>query len=107
VYTDGATRYNIQDLAGQAGAATIFGGSNNSIAGNRTVGFGFAPDAVFGPSGSLELVRTWGMRGAFTHNWDAFWNSSVYGAYASIDYTGNAKALLCGVGGGECRKFCV
>ena len=25
VYTDGATRYNIQDLAGSAGANTIFG----------------------------------------------------------------------------------
>ena len=28
VYTDGATRYNIQDLAGSAGANTIYGGTN-------------------------------------------------------------------------------
>jgi hypothetical protein len=99
VYTDGATRYNIQDLAGAAGAATIYGGNTGATFGGRSVGFGVAPDSVFGFGGQQELVRTWGMRGAYTHNWDAFWNSSLYGAYASISYNGNAKALICGTGG--------
>ena len=46
VYTDGATRYNIQDLAGAAGANTIYG--STGVPGNYgSVGIGFAPDTVF------------------------------------------------------------
>jgi len=98
VYTNGATRYNIQDLAGQAGASVIFGGS--SVAGvYNTLGIGFAPDSVFAVNGGHELVSTWGMRGAFNHNWDPHWSSSLYGAYAAVSYNNNAKALLCGAGG--------
>ena len=45
VYTDGATRYNIQDLAGGAGANTIYGGSNVLV--YQSIGLGVAPDTVF------------------------------------------------------------
>ena len=45
VYTDGATRYNFQDLAGAAGAAQIFGSSGVAY---QSVGFGIAPDTIFG-----------------------------------------------------------
>jgi len=92
VYTDGATSYNIQDQASPAAAATIY----SSVTG---VGYGFAPDSVYGPGGSLQLVSTWGMRGGFNHNWNPYWSSSVFGAYASVRYTGAAKAAMCGVGG--------
>ena len=98
VYTDGATRYNIQDLAGFAGANTIFGGTNNPFA-YQSVGFGIAPDTVFVAGGQQQLIQTWGMRGAYTHNWNPYWNSSVYGAFAAVMYNGNAKTLLCGVNG--------
>ncbi|MBS0530005.1 MAG: porin, partial [Proteobacteria bacterium] len=90
VYTNGATRYNIQDLAAGAGAATIFSGF-----GVGSVGIGFAPDSVFGPGGSQQLITTWGGRGAFNHNWNANWSSSIFGAYAAVSYTGAAKALIC------------
>jgi hypothetical protein len=47
------------------------------------------------------------MNGAFTHNWDPYWNTSIYGAYAAIRYNDTAKALICGVGGvgGSIRGF--
>jgi hypothetical protein len=90
VYTDGATRYNIQDLAAAAGVNTIYTGITG-------IGYGFAPDAVFGPGGQLELVSTWGMRGAFNHNWNPYWATSVFGAYASVRYTGAAKNIMCNV----------
>ena len=62
VYTDGATRYNIQDLAGSAGANTIYGGT--SLPGSlRSVGIGFAPDTVFAAGTSQQMVQTWGIRG--------------------------------------------
>jgi len=98
VYTNGATRYNIQDLAGSAGANTVFGGT--SVPGAYgSVGIGFAPDSVFGPGGQQQLISTWGFRGAYVHNWNPYWNTSIYGAYAGVMYNGNAKTLICGPGG--------
>lgn len=99
VYTDGATRYNISELAGGwAGANTVYGGT--SLAGAyQSVGFGFAPDSVFAVGTQQQLIQTWGMRGAYTHNWDPFWNSSIYGAYAAVRYNSASKSLICGVGG--------
>jgi hypothetical protein len=97
VYTDGATRYNIQNLASQAGANTIFG--NTNVAGAyQSVGFGMAPDTVFGTGGSQKLIQTWGGRGAFNHNWDPYWSSAIYGAFAQVNYSGGAKSLVCGNG---------
>jgi hypothetical protein len=94
VYTNGASGYNFQELAGPATAATIYSGVTG-------VGFGFAPDSVYGPGpgGQLQLVSTWGVRGAFNHNWNPYWSSSVFGAYASVNYNGGATALMCGLGG--------
>jgi len=94
VYTDGATRYNIQDLS-TAGAVTIYGGT--SLAGAyQSVGFGIAPDTVFGAGTQQKLIQTWGGRGGYTHNWDPYWNTSIYGAWASIHYSGDAASLICG-----------
>jgi hypothetical protein len=98
VYTDGATRYNIQDLAGGTGAWTSYG-STGLAGAYQSIGIGFAPDAVHVTGGGLELVQTWGMRGAYTHNWDPYWNTALYGAYAGVRYTGAAKTAMCGVGG--------
>ena len=39
------------------------------------------------------------MNGGFTHNWDPYWNSSIYGAWAAVHYNDTAKALVCGIGG--------
>ncbi|PAY10900.1 porin [Bradyrhizobium sp. UFLA03-84] len=95
VYTNGATRYNIQDLAGAAGSNTVFGGTNLPGA-YQSVGFGMAPDSVFVAGGQQQLISTWGMRGAYTHNWDAYWNTAIYGAYAGVRYNGTAKSYICG-----------
>jgi hypothetical protein len=98
VYTDGATRYNIQDLAGSAGANTIYGGTNLAGA-YQSVGIGVAPDTIFAVGGGQEKIQTWGMRGAFNHNFDPYWSGAIYGAFADIHYGGGAAALVCGVGG--------
>jgi Porin subfamily len=98
VYTNGATRYNIQDLAAAAGANTVYS-STGLVGAYQSVGFGVAPDSVFSAGNQQQLIQTWGMRGAFTHNWDAFWSTSIYGAYAGIRYNDTAKTLICGVGG--------
>jgi len=98
VYTDGATRYNIQDLAAQAGANTIYGSTGQAGA-YQSIGLGIASDTVFAVGTQQQLLQTWGMRGGYTHNWDPHWNSSIYGAYAAITYNDTAKVLMCGVNG--------
>jgi hypothetical protein len=95
VYTDGATRYNIQDLA--AVGYSMFGGTGLAGA-YQSVGFASAPDAVFIAGGGLETIKTFGFRGGYTHNWDPYWNTGIYGAYAAVRYTNAAKAFICGSG---------
>jgi Porin subfamily len=92
VYTDGATRYNFQSLAPQNFA--MFGGSSNPLA-YQSIGLAVASDAVFGAGTGLDTVQTWGMRGAYTHNWDAYWNTAIYGAYAQLHYGNGGGALVC------------
>jgi len=100
VYTNGATRYNIQDLASQAGAWTTTNG-NGALPGQLgSIGFGVAPDSVYSTNGSQQLISTWGGRGAFNHNWNPYWSSAVYGAYASVNYgsttsAGSAASIVC------------
>jgi hypothetical protein len=98
VYTSGATRYNIQDLSAAAGANTIYGGTN-LVGAYQSVGLGVAPDTVFGTGTQQQLVQTWGMRGAYTHNWNPFWNTAIYGAFAGVSYNDTSKALICGTPG--------
>jgi len=94
VYTDGATRYNIQDLAAAYGGVALFGGTSNPLAYN-SIALNFAPDTVFVTGSDQHSVKTWGMRGAFTHNWDPFWNSSLYGAYAAVRFDDFSKVNIC------------
>jgi len=106
VYTNGATRYNIQDQVVSSGNATIYGGTNLPGA-YQSVGYGYAPDSVFGgmtangTATAQQLVSTWGFRGAYTHNWDPYWNTSLYGAYAAVSYNDAAKTLICGTSAGS------
>ena len=100
VYTNGATRYNIQDLAGAAGAWTTFAGSNAGPGALGSVGIGIAPDSVFNAGGQQQLITTWGGRGAFNHNWNPYWSTSIYGAYANVSYgsttsAGSAASIFC------------
>lgn len=54
---------------------------------------------MFVTGSSQESVKTWGFRGAYTHNWDPYWNTAVYGAYAQAQFGTLAKTTLCGAGG--------
>ncbi|MGQ0686621.1 porin [Bradyrhizobium sp.] len=96
VYTDGATRYNIQDLS--PASYSILSGTGLAGA-YQSIGLANAPDAVYtgiNPAGSaLETIKTWGFRGAYTHNWDAYWNTAIYGAYARVDYGTIGTATVC------------
>jgi Porin subfamily len=92
VYTNGATRYNFQSLFPQSFASY----SGTGLAGvYQSVGlFGLA-DTVFVNGSGLESVTTWGFRGGFTHNWNPYWSTSIYGAYAQLHYGTLGKATIC------------
>ena len=96
VYTDGASRYNFQSLFPTS--ISMFGGTNNPLA-YQSLGFAAINDAVFVNGSALETVKTWGFRGGFTHNWNPYWASSIYGAYGALQYGSLAKTTICGVGG--------
>ena len=67
----------------------------------QSIGFGQTSDAVYVPGGELKLVDSWGIRGAFNHNWDPYWSTSLWGSYASVRYGGNSLDILSAKG-----QFC-
>ncbi|MCK1437550.1 porin [Bradyrhizobium sp. 15] len=93
VYTDGATRYNFQSIS-NPGTWSSFGGTGLAGA-YQSIGFASAPDTVFVTGGQQESIKTWGVRGAYTHNWDPYWNTAIYGAYGQVKYTTNGAAAVC------------
>jgi hypothetical protein len=92
VYTDGATRYNFHSLATTSYAMY---GSTSLAGAYQSLGIAGVSDAAYAPGTGLERTRTWGLRGAFNHNWDPYWSTSVYGAYAQAKYSGAGSALVC------------
>ncbi|WP_426407469.1 porin [Bradyrhizobium ganzhouense] len=92
VYTDGASKYNFQTLFPQ----NFFMYSGTGVAGAyQSIGFAGIADGVFGAGGSIETVKTWGFRGGYTHNWNPYWVSAIYGGYAGLSYSSTAKTLIC------------
>ena len=98
VYTHGATRYNIQDLAAAYGAPTIFGSTSNPLA-YQSLALGAAPDTVFVNGGSQHAITTYGGQAGFNHNWNPFWSTGLYGAAAAVRYDDFSKAAICGPNG--------
>ena len=91
-YSDGASRYIFQSLVPTTYAmygSSSLGGAYQSLA------FAGVSDGVFGAGTSIEKTTAWGLRGAYTHNWNPYWNSSLFGAYAAMSYSSTGKALVC------------
>jgi hypothetical protein len=64
----------------------------------QSIGFGATTDAVFAPiaaggTGDLKLTEAYGIRGAFNHNWDPFWSTSLWGSASAVRYNGSALDL--------------
>src|SRR5712671_1529157 len=95
-YAKGITK-NVIATAASSPSFAMYGGSS---IGYQSVGFGATTDAVYLPAfaggdGSLHLTEAYGIRGAFTHNWDAHWSTSLYGSYSAVRYDGTAKGYIC------------
>lgn len=93
VYTNGASRYNFQQYMSTAYA--MYGGTNLPGA-YQSVGLAGVSDSVFVAGARQELTTTYGFRGAYTHNWDPYWNTALYGGWGAVRYNGTAKGYICG-----------
>ena len=76
----------------------MFGGGGAGA--YQSLGFGVATDGVYVPvsaggDGSIHLTEGFGLRGAFNHNWDPYWSTSLFGGYSAVRYDGTAKAAFC------------
>jgi hypothetical protein len=78
----------------------MMGGTMGQFGPNGSVGFGATSDGVylptaFGGDGNIHLTEAYGVRGAFNHNWDPYWSSSLFGGAGWVRYDGTAKAEYC------------
>ena len=90
---------NVIATSGTSPSFAMFGNSGPAY---QSVGFGLTSDAVYTPvgvngstDGGLHLTESYGVRGAFNHNWDPYWSSSLYGSYSAVHYDDTAKASIC------------
>jgi Porin subfamily len=89
-FAKGMTKQVIATDSGSPSFA-MFGGSGR---GYGSVGFGATTDAVYlpfvnGGTGDLKLTTAYGFRGAFNHNWDPYWSSSLFGSWSAVRYGGS------------------
>jgi hypothetical protein len=90
VISTSATSPNFLMLGGVPGQF----GPNGSLAFGATTDGTFLPIAA-GGDGSIHLTEAFGFRGAFNHNWDPYWSTSLFGGLGFVRYDGVAKANLC------------
>src|SRR5258708_34947152 len=98
-YAKGDTKNVISSSNASPNPFAMFGGTGRAGA-YQSVGFGAVTDAVFLPAfaggdGSLHLTTAYGVRGAFNHNWDPYWSTSLFGSYSAVRYDGTAKLYAC------------
>ncbi|WBL77839.1 porin [Bradyrhizobium xenonodulans] len=101
VYTNGASTYNFQENLPTAWA--MYGGTGRANA-YQSIGFAGISDAIYSGTSAasgtnLELTTTYGFRGGYTHNWNPYWSTGFYGAWAAVRYNNGAKAQICGGAG--------
>src|SRR3954451_7475456 len=93
---------NVISTSAASPSFAMVGGTAGQFGPDNSYGFGATTDGVwlptaFGGDGSIHLTEAYGVRGAFNHNWDPYWSSSLFGSYSSVRYDGTAKATICAV----------
>jgi hypothetical protein len=109
VYSEGAVRF---------ASVTPLGGNVNAYFNGGSLGFGQAPDSIFGgnatntalvganpafagPGGGpltdnkIHLTTAWSLFASYEHFWTPSLRTSLYGSYLAISYDGQARALMC------------
>lgn len=92
---------NVISASSTSPSFTMFGSSNLPGA-YQTIGFGATTDGMYlpiaaGGDGSIHLTTAYGVRGAFNHNWDPNWSTSLFGSYSAVRYDAATKGAYCAV----------
>jgi hypothetical protein len=90
-YAKGDTK-NVIATSATSPSFAMFGSSGR---GYQSIGFGATTDGIYTPGHGIELTDAFGVRGAFNHNWDPYWSSSLYGSASFVRYDSTAKAAYC------------
>jgi hypothetical protein len=92
-WSKGASKYVLGTSSPDPSSFAIFSGTKLAM--------GVTTDAIYSgasainPQTSQQLTTGWGFRGAYNHNWDPYWSSSLFGGIAGLSYNATAKALWC------------
>jgi hypothetical protein len=91
-YAKGDTK-NVISTSGASPNFAMFSGSGNGA--YQSIGFGATTDGVYlpGSTDGIKLTEAYGVRGAFNHNWDPYWSSSLFGSYSAVRYGGNSADI--------------
>jgi hypothetical protein len=96
---------NVIATSGTSPNFLMFGGSGAGA--YQSLGFGATTDGIYsgglggGATQGIKLTTAYGVRGAFNHNWDPYWSSSLFGSYSAVRYQGSvldptsAKGAYC------------
>jgi hypothetical protein len=99
-YAEGATKYVISSASGSPSLAMFgspaFGGSYQSV------GLGATTDGVYAGASNANgtnilLTKAWGVRGAYNHNWNPSWSTSIFGSASWVKYDGNSNDVAAGI----------
>jgi len=94
-----------KEVISTSGASPNFlmaGGGLGQFGAAGSVGFGATTDGIYAPlgfqgstDGGIHLTTAYGIRGAFNHNWDPYWSSSLFGGMGWVRYDATAQAEYC------------
>jgi hypothetical protein len=78
----------------------MLGGGSGQLGSGQSLAFGATTDGVYlpgaaGGDGTIHLTTAYGVRGAFNHNWDPYWSSSLFGGMGWVRYDATAQANYC------------
>ena len=95
-YAKGDTK-NVISTSATSPNFAMFSGTGRAGA-YQSVGFGATTDGVYlpifaGGTGDIKLTEAYGIRGAFNHNWDPYWSSSLFGSASAVRYNGSNTDL--------------
>jgi Porin subfamily len=100
-WSKGASKYVLATSAATPSSFDIYSGTRFAMGVvTDAIYSGISPAGV-GPGSNgnlqtgLQLTNGWGFRGAFNHNWDPYWSSSLFGGIAGLSYNATAKTLYC------------
>jgi hypothetical protein len=91
----GASHYVLGTSASDPSSFDIYSGTKFAM--------GVVTDSIYSGASAVngngvtqqQLTRGWGFNGAYNHNWDPYWSTSLFGGIAGLSYNQTAKQLYC------------